>query len=72
MIGFGADSDSNDFNNKIAAAVRKIPPEVSSEGEYISQESSNSTNIEALSRLSVVLAEETKLVQSGSSQKQRN
>ena len=63
MIGFGADSDSNDFNNKItAAAARKIPPEVSSEGEYISQESSNSTNIEALSRLSVVLAEETKLV----------
>ena len=64
MIGFGADSDSNEFNNKItaAAAARKIPPEVGSEGEYISQESSNSTNIEALSRLSVVLAEETKFV----------
>ena len=38
MIGFGADSDSNnDFSNKVAAAAaRKIPPEVSSEGEYIS------------------------------------
>ena len=56
MIGFG--SGSNDFArlmNKKTTPVGFDP-----ESEYMSQESSSSTNIEALSRLSVHLAEETK------------
>ena len=59
MIGFG--NASNDFTKLMA---RKIAGSGDIDGEYMSQTSSSSTNIEALSRLSVHLAEETKFASS--------
>ena len=55
MIGFG--NGSNDFTRLMA---KKTPISVTDESDYMRAESSSSTNIEQLSRLSVHLMEETK------------